>query len=295
MKKNYIVPLLVLISFAALSAGQNTVASNSTTTTVMNASNATISFASNFIIEKVGSTYFSNYIKYGQGNTYSYPNGSVLSVLFYSYSIPFQNGTTTTGIIRFGRGASLALAGAEVVISNGNVTYYSGPSSPFVVAIGPQSAASAATAYGLVNVTQPYVSAASAPSSGNLTGYQVVWAVASGTKTLGLAKYPKGVFKGVYVNIQNGSVIGQFVINSGLVGSSQYSLGMLGNYGLYNSTPKATATTVAATTAPQSNVPIYAPVYWQLPVFIIVVIIVLLLMRRNTGKPAAKGARRKRG
>ena len=217
---------------------------NYTPPITMNASNATLSIASNYAMSKLGRAYFSNYIGNPSGFTYIYSNGTNTSVIFYSYMIPFSNGTTTRGIVTsFGGALAVALLGVDVVINNGNVASYVGPNGPYIVSITRDKAMQIANQYGLVNATNAYITAAWGSNPRNYTaGYQVVWGV-TGTRQPPSHGFPDGRIYGVYINVSSGAVVGEYSINPAILAATgpgavlnSSDFMSSGNFGLFQPT-----------------------------------------------------------
>lgn len=239
---------------------------------VVNASNASIVMAQNFIIGKVGSQYFRNYMHLQQAQTYLYPNGTNYTYTFYTYNVPFSNGTTATGFFQVG--GLVARTGVFVIIQNGSVTNYFGPSKNYTILISPQQAMASARAYGVKNVSGASMTIAynvSQSLSRSTTGYRVAWAVMSGNRLIVLCPCPQpnkstsgiacpqcatSLLYGVYVDITTGKVLGQYTINPAILtvqSGSSSSAGTLGDFTIFN---QSNITAASITTIPSTPNPI---------------------------------------
>ncbi len=208
-------------------------ASSTTTFNTASSSNATLNtsiiLAKNFIISKVGSAYFDNYMLYTSAHTVTY-NGINITYVYFSYNIPFTtNSTTVTGIIMPNL-PFLRLNTYVGIINNKPVTYF-GPSMPYYISISASNASAFARSHGLSynGLTYSYITYGYMQNATNQSGYMVVRAILSNKPQYGAGTY----LYGMYLNINNNSILGEYRISS----SANYynpTNYILGNFSIFN-------------------------------------------------------------
>ncbi|MCL5423493.1 MAG: hypothetical protein M1385_00210 [Candidatus Marsarchaeota archaeon] len=230
VRASFLFVAVILFSFGVAMAG-NAVALN--TTNSSQSSNAmlnnSITLAKNFIISKVGVTYFDNYISYKNIHTITY-NGVNITYVYFSYNIPFTtNSTTTTGII-VPNLPFLKLNTYVGVINNKNVIYF-GPSMPYYISISASNASAYAQSHGLSynGFTYSYITYGYAQNATNQSGYVVVRAILSNKP-----QYTSGTYLyGMYLNINNNSILGEYRMSSSVNYYNPVNY-ILGNFSIFN-------------------------------------------------------------
>ncbi len=202
---------------SGVAVANSATASNYVQPEVLNASNQSIMLAGNITIGKVGADYFHKYMSFRDGYTYLYQNGTNLTVVFFTYNIPFINGTATTGVLA--GGPVINSLGTVVLFDNGNLINYIGPAAPYVVNTSTSVAFSVAKQFGLQNVTGSYITAVWSNSTtyNSTAGYRLSWAVFE--MQLPSNGFPDGKIVGVYVDIGRPAVLGEFVYNPAILKS----------------------------------------------------------------------------
>lgn len=194
-----------------------------------------ISSARNYLIQQYGQEYVDSHMQF---NRYSYPQYTFfgapnLSGVYFKYSMPTENGSTVkTNIFYYVYNATtktiqpaVSNLFADVFISykNNSVVGYLGPDRPYVPNITKQEAISIAERAGLQNVSMQnsiltyaiYQSQYASNYNDTIGIYKLplVWAIQSnnlsyvqplGSSNKTLAK------RGLYINTQDGSVMGEF-------------------------------------------------------------------------------------
>lgn len=251
--------------------------------TVTNANQSQINTAKNYLQGRLGMGYFDSYINYSVGSVYNN-----IAYLSFSYKIPFSNGTTTSGV--YG-GVSPVLRLLNIVVEigpNGNVVAYSGPSIPYVINITKGSAIVMAAQRGILNGTAG-IQGALLPNATSLQGYSVVLAVRSGNPAyIGGTNYYNRVYKGVYVDVETGSILGEFVYNPAIVTpASSGQLASLGNFALFPING-----TIATSTIGQTNNTAKGASLGVSPrlVFSIIIVLVIIVILGFFGSRMMKGS-----
>ena len=236
--------LLFNFSTAASSSG----ISSSITNNYTNISNGYIKTASNFIISKVGNSYFNNYIIYKGTRTITY-NGMNITYVYFSYNIPFvNNATTVNGVII--PNLQLLTLDVYVAIRNNTTMTYFGPSMPYYISIPAAEASSYAIAHGLPHngTTYAYITYGYQSNATNQSGYDVVRAVLG--KKLEIGSNNMEYFYGMYLNINNNSILGEYKLP---IYVSYYNpkAYLLGNFSIFNDTIKNNSTKLSNVMIPE--------------------------------------------
>ena len=191
--------------------------------------NSSITLAKNFIVSKVGVTYFDNYMSYKNVHTVTY-NGVNITYVYFSYNIPFTtNSTTTTGII-VPNLPFLALNAYVGIINNTHIVYF-GPSMPYYISISSSNASTYAQSHGLPynGFIYSYITYGYAQNATNQSGYTVVRAILSNKP-----QYNGGAYLyGMYLNINNNSILGEYRISSSANYYNPVNY-ILGNFSIFN-------------------------------------------------------------
>ncbi len=211
--------------------------------TVANASEQSILAGESYLIGRLGEGYYSSYANYTGG---FYSSSTNQTSLFFSYRIPYPNGSTTSGAFGI---AAVRTLGITITLDKGNgVVEYYGPSQPYVIRVPAYNATSTASLYGVANGTAS-ISAAegNATTASALTGYSVVWAVTGGSPLANHTAYPNRVYPGLYIDVENGSVVGEYTYNPMIVAPQQgMSRATLGTFWLFPLNASAPASVTAA-------------------------------------------------
>lgn len=234
-----------------------------------NASNQTIAAAKTYVAEKLGQGYFNKYVNYTFSGVYNssclHPNGTVTKgnitySVFFDYNIPFLNGSTIRAYQN--SGGPVFLVGVWVTLDQNNtVIGYRGPMKPYVITVSAQNATEVALASGLSNITRESIVSAYNFLSNN-TGsafveYKIVWSVYSGNRISCGGNNAGNTFganicmPGVYVDVETGKIVGEFLVNPSIVqplggSSAAVSPAPLGNFSIF----QLTGTTSTASTSP---------------------------------------------
>ena len=238
-------------SFAANATSGNGISGGGTIIyppNVVNANNATIIAANNMVIQKVGTSYFQSYIRLTSAQTYSYNNGTNISHVAYSYSIPYLNGSTTGGYVRYG--GLVGMLGISVQLS-GNTATYSGPAGPYYLKINESQAVAIAHSNGFDNITGIYVSSAYASAAlAGSGGYKLDWAVVDGSYvSTGNCSQGCRVHPGLYINTSTGAIDGEFSVNPAIEAPSGPTYAVLGDYSIFNLTQQPSSSSQSASAA----------------------------------------------
>lgn len=189
--------------------------------------------AETYIVGLLGQTYFDKYVNLSGGSYY----GNT-SHVYFSYSVPFGNGSESSSI--YGR-----RLGITVTLNGSRIADYIGPSKPFVAQVTAGNAISIAESYGLSNDTAGLVGLFSRNTT-SASYYSIAWAVLSSDEGKGQNYY------GIYVDALTGNVIGEFYYPSYMMqNGSAAGYGTAGNLSIF-----------ALTTTTQSNAQANQAVYW---------------------------------
>jgi hypothetical protein len=222
---------------------------------ITNSSSEYISAGAAFLTHRLGAQYFGNYISYVSGFHYSSTN---LTYLYYLYSIPFQNGTTTTAVINAQTAYKLGIT--LVLSSTYNATEYVGPSAPYTINISKGDAITTAGLYGVANGTASISAVENVAATGNtINGYSIAWAVTGGDQinsTNSSNIYTANrTYPGLYIDAASGNVIGEYIYSTSVKSLSKenYSIGISGNFDLFKLNSPAKSTIKPATPSTIAN------------------------------------------
>lgn len=177
--------------------------------------------AETYLIAKLGQSYYNNHISYTYGQAY----GNT-SYTYFTYNVPFQNGTNAHGIIG-GPAPVERLLGITVSLSGAVVTGYVGPLKPYVITVSQSQAITTAQNYGITNGTASIEGVFMANAVNQNSQYAIAWAVTSSSSLKG------NMHPGVYIDSENGTVLGEYVYNPAILSASGY--GYAGNFSMYYS------------------------------------------------------------
>lgn len=219
------------------SAGSGTgIALNASIVTLGNASYSTqanaqsVHDAEQYVIGKLGQSYYSSHISYYYGS--SYKN---MSYVYFTYNVPFSNGTNAYGTFA-GQPAAQRLLGITVTLNKSDVVGYIGPSAPYIVIIPYAQAVNVSSQYGIENGSAGIEGMFSSNNIANNASYAVVWAVRSG------APLKSGIYHGVYIDAVTGAMVGEYFYNPSILaaqgGLSSYGTG--GNFSMFYMTNSMT-------------------------------------------------------
>ncbi len=276
--------IILPVTYPANATSGNTVSGNGTTVTpgtTVSSSNLTISIATNTVIQRVGNSYFHNYISFESAQT-TYKNGQNTSVVNYAYNIPYTNGSTTAG---YGQAGGLAYKlGITVYMNYVSVSGYSGPAAPYRIAESPQSAEIAAYSYGLQNITRLYITAAYTNSSLLSGPYQLTWVALSGNYvSVGNCSVGCQVHPGVYINTSTGAIQGQFSINPAIE-STGPSYALLDNFNVFTLPSSSTQSNT-------SNILIESVGIRLIAIAIVAIAVALLISSKRKARSRARRLR----
>ncbi|MGC8479186.1 MAG: hypothetical protein ACP5M9_00755 [Candidatus Micrarchaeia archaeon] len=181
-----------------------------------------INASENYLKTLFGESYYSKYINYSEYFIY---NGNT-SILF-NYNVPFINGSVIKPIYS---GSTepiqlLRLLNIEVIFGkNNSVISYVGPVKPYFIDITQSEAQKIASEYGFNGTINGIFGVYSNKNNNtnynaserNLT-YYLVWKVVNSTPyyptIINTSSYYTKLYKGIYIDAQNGSVDGEFFYN----------------------------------------------------------------------------------
>lgn len=202
-----------------------------------NASLSSINEATIYLTNRLGKDYYDSYITTGfrSYNARYYPSLNQTYV-YFSYDAPLSNGTKITAF-NLTEGCcsifpSSPLFAAVVLANNGSILYYAGPYGPYTINISYNSALNITANRGLNTSHGAYLVAGSFNPYDSSSGYIVTWAVLGN----GSSSNP-GTGNGIYIDAENGNVLGEFYWESSpggtLPGSPEPTIYILGNYSLF--------------------------------------------------------------
>jgi hypothetical protein len=221
------------------------------TTTITNESNTNTnnSFATeseNFIVNKVGLTYFNKYI-IPELNVSSNVTGYGF---VYIYNIPYANGSTIK-----------SYQGVIIFTNQDGVQSYIGPSTNYTIYVSKSEAIEDANMYGLSNAYAASIFVAynttkqnqplnRVPDGDNTSGYDVVWAVTNKPTNMNGdcingTNYSTPIC-GVFVDVKTGKILGQFIAGQAIIGNQVTTVpgtALLGNFSVF--TPIQATTTIS--------------------------------------------------
>lgn len=251
MKKLVAIFAIIALSAVAFAQdGQGAAAVGSAGTPVSyrplgNASQGAIDAAVQYIKLKLGERYYNQYISFSSGNLYEECTGcwndtaagrndtagrelnrernlyeecaaiecANKSRVFFIYNIPVNITTVASADAEISRSPGLWPPLIWVVLDDKNtVIEYRGPSKPYKFLLSADDAIAKARAYGLRNVTYATIAISQLVAG----GYDVVWAVGSNDlagECRDIGAVQECIYRGVYVDVDNGDVVGEFRIN----------------------------------------------------------------------------------
>lgn len=210
-----------------------------TIVTESNATSAQIFIGTNYLTGRFGSNYTKAYVNFSHGSYFSDINATLL---YYTYKIPFTNGSTTSGLVGDNSSSLESYAFIGIALNNSNdIIDYFGPTQPITISVSKTNALSIASTYGIKNASAIIEGAANGNQAPSLSaGYLLVWAVFSHN----LIPYGSGInattiYPGVYVDAQNGTILGQFGIDPHVPpAEGNQTFGQTSNFNLYNLSAK---------------------------------------------------------
>ncbi len=244
----------------------NGTASSNVVSPSYNTTAAAISAGKAFLINKLGVQYYDSYILYS-----FYIRGSKTNrtYLYFSYQLPFYNGTKTKGAAPENLPLMYRLNITLALNSTHSVVNYSGPAKPYFLSVPANEAVSIADAYGVKNGTASLVLAVNASQAVNaIAGYSIVWKVLGTTVLHDQSSYLDSIYPGIYLNVQNGSVLGEYMYNpSVLIPQLSSSKPVLGVFGLFHITMPGnfssnTTPSAAGFNSTMQQIPVYVFNIW---------------------------------
>lgn len=175
--------------------------------------------AATYISGLLGQSYYEHYINLSGGSYYG--NNSQV---YFSYSVPFANGTQSSNM------GSRRL-GVTIIFNGSRVVRYIGPASAYVASVSAANAIDVAEGYGLFNDSARLVGLFSHNTSG-YSNYSIAWAVVSHDPGKGQNYY------GMYVDAVSGNVTGEFYyLPSMMQNGSLPGYAVAGNFSAFLLTP----------------------------------------------------------
>lgn len=226
-----VLSLFAIIGFAsAMSFTTNSTVSSANASMITPALNSTFSHtasqeaiyaAKEYVAGRLGQSYYNSFISY-----YGAQSLGNLSYVYLKYDVPFSNGTTTAGMPGV-QGGRIRFLGITVSLNGTNVTGYIGPAKPYFINISAAKAENISGQYGIESGNATIYGMFRNSSINSSSEYSIAWAVTSA--------YPqKGdVYTGVYVDAENGMVIGQYLYNPTVQNQSLSDYGVPGNSSLF--------------------------------------------------------------
>ena len=175
--------------------------------------------AATYISDLLGQHYYDHYVNLSGGSYY----GNI-SQVYFSYSVPFANGTQSSDI----GGRRL---GITIILNGSRVVKYIGPAQPYVALISPSNAINISEGYGLFNDSARLVGLFGQNTSSR-SDYSIAWAVVSHDPEKGQNYY------GIYVDAVTGNVTGEFYyLPSMMQNGSLSGYGTADNFSAFLLTP----------------------------------------------------------
>ncbi|MDE1857222.1 MAG: hypothetical protein KGH98_04050 [Candidatus Micrarchaeota archaeon] len=208
-------------------------ASNST---VVGVNGNTVSLATSYVASRLGQQYFNRFVTFQSATGSQSCTGSnctTTDTMVYSYSIPYENNTTTTGTFATSGGAVFQLNIMVIAYPNGPIVAYRGPEQPYYISVSQKGAVSAAESAGLGNATTASIVGVYNTTNQTL-GYRLVWAV---TSDKAVQSGYNTFLHGLYIDISSGQILGEFQKNTAILSSgSALGFAKLGNFTIFNIT-----------------------------------------------------------
>ena len=175
--------------------------------------------AATYISGILGQNYYDHYVNLSGGSYY----GNI-SKVYFTYSVPFANGTQSSDI----GGRRL---GITVILNGSRVARYIGPARPYIAMISASNAINISEGYGLYNDSARLVGLFDHNTS-TLSNYSIAWAVVSHDPGKGQNYY------GVYVDAVTGNVTGEFYyLPLAMQDGNISGYGIAGNFSAFLLTP----------------------------------------------------------
>lgn len=221
--------LLAQESGQSVSSGTGTIGPPVKVTQLGTSDQKSINAAEQFLKQKLGESYYSEFVSFLSGNSYEEcieTNCTIKNSISFTYKPPSES-----------RDYSLPLMVNVYVDDNNKIIDYLGPLKPYQFLVSKDDAIAKAKAYGLNDIigasiarTVTYTSAGSTISD----GYEIVWAVSS-NDLAGACRVIGGgvqecIYKGVYVDVDSGEIKGEYRINPLILTVSQSGGVKLGEF-----------------------------------------------------------------
>lgn len=175
--------------------------------------------AATYISGVLGQNYYDHYVNLSGGAYYGN-----MSKIYFSYSIPFANGTQSSDI----GGRRL---GITVIFNGSRIVKYIGPARPYIAIISASNAINISEEYGLYNDSARLVGLFGHNNSAQ-SNYSIAWAVVSHDPEKGQNYY------GVYVDAVTGNVTGEFYyLPLAMQDGNLSGYGIAGNFSAFLLTP----------------------------------------------------------
>ena len=170
-----------------------------------------INFSNNYLIGLFGNNYYSKYITFSSYNTLNKTTN-----VTYNYTVPMQNGTVIESNALSTNNTLGKTLKILITVKNNKTLSYFGPSTAYYLNITAEQALSIGARYGFINATINGIEPIYKNYSKNYS-YYLVWKIINNTyyypKLTNTSEYYSKIYKGIYVDINNGSVVGEFLYN----------------------------------------------------------------------------------
>lgn len=205
-----------------------------------------LGYAESHVASVLGQAYYEQYVNLSGGEYY----GNI-SYIYFSYSIPFINGSQSSSL------AGNRRLGITITLNGSNVVDYIGPAKPYILKVNSSSAIKTARSYGMFNDTARLVGLFGQNTT-HASNYSIAWAVISHDALKGQNYY------GIYVDALTGNVVGEFYyLPYDAQNSTTQGYGKIGNFSFFLLTPFA-----------QTNTPVATDIYYA--IFAIIVIAAII-------------------
>ncbi len=252
--------------------------------TTVNYTKQNINFSNNYLIGLFGNDYYLKYIKFSSYNTIN-----KTTTVNYNYMLPMKNGTIlqdNNSLFSSNNTIEKELS-IITIVKNNKTLYYFGPNKAYYLNITAKQALNISNKYGF-NATLDGIQPIYENYSKNYT-YYLVWKVINNTyyypRLTNTTEYYSKLYKGIYVDINNGSIVGEFLYSpTKTVQSYQNNItGVAGIFSLfplsiYNSTVQKLPSGYNSTVLLQFN-PNYLLIEMVFIVTVIIVIVAFIIFR----------------
>lgn len=156
-----------------------------------------------YIKEKLGNGYYGEYISFSSGESYEdcFSDGCIIrNEVSFDYKVPSEFSSNSRGSINI----------RITLDKDGKIVNYFGPVKSYQFLTSKDEILTLARNYGLVKL----IDAEIVMSNLEKEGYEIIWAVSS-EDLLEYGEFAKEpIYKGIYVGIESGNILGEYKINS---------------------------------------------------------------------------------